>query len=284
MKTQVNWAWGLLTVIARPIEAHAPLKVALRLMATHEIHRVPIVDEEGHLISILTQSSIISQIYHNLSIFSDSHKTVGELGLGYKAKIVAARSTQIAGAAFTTARDHKVSGLAVVDDQNKLVGNISVSDLKTIGYNGQLFKRLFLDVAAFINNRPAVFVTPATSVSEVVRIFHENKFVIIMLLFFGPFWNQTDASPGFIDSTCAKAIEKFWALFHFPTCCVYSSTCSYACIKKNQKKKKKKNPPSGLFARLRLAKLFWSTKTWTIPLFLFCCGRLRPSHEDPRNL
>lgn len=149
--------------------------VALKKMTSKGLHRIPVVDGAGHLESILSQSSIMAFIHKNLHLFPGTSRIVGELGLGYKAQVVAARRTQTAGSAFVSMLEHRVSGLAVVDDQNKLVGNISATDLKMIGYNGQLFLKLFLTVGEFTGNRAALYVTPQHTIADVIKLFSEKR-------------------------------------------------------------------------------------------------------------
>jgi CBS domain-containing protein len=162
-------------LLRRAVEITAPFIVALKKMTHKALHRIPVVDGAGHLEFIMTQSAIMTFISKNLGLFPGADKTVGELNLGYKAQVVAARRTQTAGSAFVSMLTHKVSGLAVVDDNNKLVGNISATDLKSIGYDGKLFLKLFLTVGEFTGNKPAFFVTPAHTVSDVVALFAEKR-------------------------------------------------------------------------------------------------------------
>jgi CBS-domain-containing membrane protein len=67
-----------------PVEDGAPLEVALRLMVKWGVHRIPIVDAEGNLVTLITQSQVIKHFYDNrYTILSDlNNKTVAELSLG----------------------------------------------------------------------------------------------------------------------------------------------------------------------------------------------------------
>lgn len=159
----------------RAVESTAPVHVALKKMTHKGLHRIPVVDSAGHLQFIMTQSCVMAFISKNLGLFPGFQKTVGELKLGYKTQIVAARRTQTAGSAFVSMVSHKVSGLAVVDEKNKLVGNISATDLRSIGYDGKLFLKLFLSVGEFTGNRPAFFVTADHTVEDVVQLFAEKR-------------------------------------------------------------------------------------------------------------
>jgi hypothetical protein len=53
-------------------------------MVQHKVHRIPIIDSEGNLVTIITQSQLVRELYKNLSKFDISFKTVEELKLGYK--------------------------------------------------------------------------------------------------------------------------------------------------------------------------------------------------------
>jgi CBS-domain-containing membrane protein len=46
-----------------PVESNAPLLEALNLMVKWGVHRIPIVDAEGELITILSQSQVTAFMY-----------------------------------------------------------------------------------------------------------------------------------------------------------------------------------------------------------------------------
>jgi len=122
-------------------------------MVQHKVHRIPIVDNEGNLVSILTQSQLVRELYKNLSKFDISFKTVESLRLGYK-EVLSVQAEQKAIDAFDTIHDKRVTGLAVVDSSGKLVGNLSATDVRNIGANIDLISRVFKSVEEFLKLKP----------------------------------------------------------------------------------------------------------------------------------
>ena len=92
------------------------------------VHRVPVVNEEGRVIKIISQSSIIEWFSHHLGEVHAS-QTVNELKLGSRPVITVRRSLP-AIEAFKLMETHNLSGLAVVDEDGSLIGATSARDLK----------------------------------------------------------------------------------------------------------------------------------------------------------
>ena len=75
-----------------------------------------------------------------------------------------------------------VSGVAVVDDTDTVVGNISVSDLKDIGYGANMFRRLYVSSGTFLNRKvegglvpKLVYANRSTTIKEVVERYRDNR-------------------------------------------------------------------------------------------------------------
>ncbi|ELR13996.1 CBS domain containing protein [Acanthamoeba castellanii str. Neff] len=119
------------------------------------VHRVIVMDDGGKVECLVSQSDVlclleecIKSAYPHLA-----EKTVAELGLNARPKPslftvnVMARTFY----AFHQMLDHKVSGVAVVDDAGVLEGNISVSDLR--GLAATDLGSLLLPVSRFLKER-----------------------------------------------------------------------------------------------------------------------------------
>jgi len=94
------------------------------------LHRVPVVDDNGEVVDIISQSSIISFLHKHAS--QTKHETVltiKELHIGTNAVISATADTKAIDV-FRLMDNKKISGVAVVDEEGKLIGNTSGSDLK----------------------------------------------------------------------------------------------------------------------------------------------------------
>lgn len=134
-----------------PIQEDAPLRSVVDLFAVHGVHRVPIVDASGELLTVISQSRIV----HYLADHSDRlaehfpKESLQVLGLGIKA-VVSIKTSDPALNAFVAIRAHSVSGVAVLDEAGKLVGNISVSDLRMIRSAESYLDVLLLSAEAFL--------------------------------------------------------------------------------------------------------------------------------------
>jgi len=101
--------------------------------------------------------------------------TVGQLRLGYRKVHSITLETKVI-SAFRAMIENHVSGLAVLHD-NEIVGNISASDIKELGFEFNLFSRLFVSIKEFFgeNMKPLQSVTPQTKFKDVVTLFLKNK-------------------------------------------------------------------------------------------------------------
>lgn len=137
-----------------PVETRMPVMEAIRLMINWRTHRLPVVDGSGSLITILSQSRIVSFLQKHIDLFAYANKPIGELeGLVTK-HVYSVTSSQKAIDAFKLIKDKGVNGVAVIDEQGVLKGNISASDLKVIGYTMRILLRLFLPASDFLELIP----------------------------------------------------------------------------------------------------------------------------------
>jgi len=95
------------------------------------VHRVPVINERGEVVNIISQSSIIGFLNKHLNAeLKDSvNQTVGELRLGSRPVVTVSKNSP-AIETFRLMDNKKISGVAVIDEDGKLVGNTSGSDLK----------------------------------------------------------------------------------------------------------------------------------------------------------
>jgi 5'-AMP-activated protein kinase regulatory gamma subunit len=94
------------------------------------VHRVPVVNEKGEVINIVSQSSVITFLNKHVHDFKEEFgKTIHDLGLGTKPVIAVPKDIPTI-ETFRLMDNKKISGVAVVDEHGKLVGNTSASDLK----------------------------------------------------------------------------------------------------------------------------------------------------------
>jgi len=94
------------------------------------VHRVPVVDSKGDVINIISQTSLIAFFQKNHKELAHvTHKMISELNVGSKPVICVSQNTK-AIEAFRLMDNKKISGVAVVDETGRFIGNTSASDLK----------------------------------------------------------------------------------------------------------------------------------------------------------
>ena len=92
-------------------------------------HRVPILNNDGKCQNIISQSALISYIFKHCPRENLQEK-ITESGIPYKKDVVSIVDTASATDAFTLLDNKRLSGIAVVDEDGKLVGNTSARDIK----------------------------------------------------------------------------------------------------------------------------------------------------------
>jgi len=145
-----------------------------------EHHRVAIGDDE--LFDYISQSDIVKFLKEKNILGELGSKTIKELGLG-SANVISITPNQRVIEAFKKILLNKVSGIAVVDENSRLVGQISSSDLKCISQSGDMINRLYETYHSYRKvlvekyNAPARLITvvPDTTFAQLVDILVDNK-------------------------------------------------------------------------------------------------------------
>jgi len=169
-----------------PIGRGYSLFAAYECMAREpSLHRIPIVDSERHLVSILTQSQLVEFAWRNIELLGSTKrvKMVGEMGYNLH-EVVSIKPTDVALQAFTLMIEKNITGVAVVNNQGILIDQISLRDLKAVAPDGRLFGRLYKPVEVFLHHlkteakfdRPkeVVFCTKNTTLEQVISLLVNN--------------------------------------------------------------------------------------------------------------
>ncbi|KAF0553535.1 CBS-domain-containing protein [Gigaspora margarita] len=98
-------------------------------------HRVAVVDANGIIKGILTQSRVVNYFYQNVTKFPPIEqlfpKTLNELDIG-KGFVISASSDSFVLDALTMMIKNGLSSIAIVDSEGMLLGNISMTDVKYV--------------------------------------------------------------------------------------------------------------------------------------------------------
>jgi len=135
-----------------PVTVGSNLFDAVSKMATNHVQRIPIMDREGNITNLLTQSAVIDYLAKHAEQLGPSlKKTLSELNFGEK-PVISINHNKPAIEAFKLMAENRISGLAVVDDSKKLIANISARDLRSIQQDARLFERLYYSVGEFVSH------------------------------------------------------------------------------------------------------------------------------------
>lgn len=119
---------------AQPITATSslPLTEAARLLHTHSVRRLPIVDD-GRLVGIVSDRDLREALPSTLTTLSLWEATSRLAGLHVadimKRSVLTTTPDADARDAAQTLLDHRIGALPVIDDQHRVVGLLSVSDV-----------------------------------------------------------------------------------------------------------------------------------------------------------
>jgi CBS domain-containing protein len=185
-----------------------PLQAAVNSLT--EVHRLAVVDSQGNLTSVLTQSRVVHWLanrsewvmgdiatmsvddfrlgYGDVVTVNHNEKTINGTHLDER-QIGDCNSSLEIDAAFLKMYKMNVSGVAVVDDSDTVIGNISVSDLKDIGYGANMFRKLYVSCGTFLNRKiegglvpKLVYANRSTTIKEMLDRFRDNRCATL-------FWN-----------------------------------------------------------------------------------------------
>jgi len=162
------------------VHTNTTLAQLLSILSTS--HRV-VVCEGKNLLNYVTQSDAIEFIHKRNLLGPSAKKSVEALQLATKA-VVSINETELVIEAFKKMVTEKVSGVAVVNDQNKLVGCVSAHDIRAITSTGELLEHLYETYAKYreimhalkVPTKPHIIkANSSTSMEEIVNIIVKEK-------------------------------------------------------------------------------------------------------------
>jgi acetoin utilization protein AcuB len=109
---------------ARPvtIRSDADYKAVLKLMEEHQLHHVPVLDEDRKLVGIVAERDLLIAATRHL-------QSAVEVGEVMHRGVVTATPAMSIGEAAVLMVDHRIGGLPVVDDRQGVVGVITETDI-----------------------------------------------------------------------------------------------------------------------------------------------------------
>jgi CBS domain-containing protein len=133
----------------KPIPKGATLYQAVQVLAEMGVHRVPIQNDEQKLEAILSQSAVVDFLFNNLDKFSTKTKLPIKSFVTPRT-VHTVHEKAVAFEAFESMIKNKVTAVGVADDEGKLTGVISSTDLRMIGPHAHSIATLFHSAREFV--------------------------------------------------------------------------------------------------------------------------------------
>jgi len=145
----------------------------------HRLHRVAVLNTEKNLVGIISQSDLIRFAYQNIHLLPRelADKQIVNLNIGRSLIFVRLDSPFID--TLETLYQNRISGLALVDEEFHLSGNISTSDLRGIS-PGSFDYFLGSTLQFLVKGRKGPIKAPTSvgysaTLGEVLKMVHENN-------------------------------------------------------------------------------------------------------------
>ncbi len=143
---------------------------ARNLMLRYEVSRLPVVDEEGRLLGIVTKYDLSRKIADSVPSWKKrGFDRIFVAEIMTEKPVSISKETSVSEAAKIMLQKG-ISGLPVVDDRNRLVGIVTKADL--VAYFALHHKGRYL-VRDFMTKK-VIVVSPLTPVSKIVSIMEEK--------------------------------------------------------------------------------------------------------------
>jgi len=139
------------------------------------LHRFPVVDSQGKLKGIVSQSLLVRFLEPHTKKFDFGTLQVGVLGLGIDKQVITISEDSSLSAAIRKLRESKVSGIGVIDHTGKLVGNFGATALKFLGL--KVIDSINITLKDFLHQKPdtkeesTIVVTKQTTAHQVITKF-----------------------------------------------------------------------------------------------------------------
>jgi CBS domain-containing protein len=126
----------------------------LAILSATNAHRVAVINEAKDVVGLVTQSKLVDFLYKHRGEAKDKMASIRAADIA-RSPVTSVNMNQFVIDAFKQIWDQQVTGVAVVDNEGKLVGNISASDLVRTHVKpvGPLIHDLYQPIKHFNNIR-----------------------------------------------------------------------------------------------------------------------------------
>lgn len=151
------------------------------------LHRVPVISKDRQMINLVTQSQVVRFLFHHVNTLGTIKDSKVKDFKHLFHEVLAVKEDSLAIDGFNLMAQNDVQGIAVVNADGRLKGNLSLRDLKVVGADMNLFWRLHQTVKNFIlklrqeyqtrHGRPRsiVYIVPETPIKDVIHALVEHS-------------------------------------------------------------------------------------------------------------
>jgi CBS-domain-containing membrane protein len=113
-----------------PVSIDSSLFEVCEALSAPDIHRVPILGENGKVVTIISQTTIIKYLSQRSDVTFDTSAdpTIGDLNIG-TSPVLSVKTTESVINTFRKMEKRQKSGIAIVDENGNLVGATTAKDL-----------------------------------------------------------------------------------------------------------------------------------------------------------
>jgi len=134
-----------------PVTVGYSLFSAVELLAREQgLHRVPVIDRERQLKSLVTQSQVVDFVVANMNLLGDIRMKPLSTMEACRKEVMTLRTDMSAMDAFKFLAQHEITGAPVVDSTGKMLDVLTLKDLKAISTDANMFWRLYQNLEVFL--------------------------------------------------------------------------------------------------------------------------------------
>jgi len=150
----------------------------LKMVSLSNIRRLPVLNLQGELVGLVTQTEVINILAQKIDIFPFASLTIEDLNLGTLREVKHVTGNSTVRQAFELLVENHIYGVPVVDQKSVVIGNISASDIQLIvsSMNFGVFEAKVHDILPQTHQkRSPICIHTSHTVSQAFKIMSQEK-------------------------------------------------------------------------------------------------------------
>lgn len=168
---------------AKVISNRMNMRDVIKYLLDFDVRRILVLNEYKRLQNIITQSSILNFVWTEQKIFGGFLDEKLSKFRSSRNPVISVYEDDTTIEAFKLMRDVRISAVCVVDTSERLIGTISVKDLRVIVPGLTIMQRLYVPVSEFRKKMQretgaptfSITCTQESTLREILEKFQKNK-------------------------------------------------------------------------------------------------------------